>query len=94
MQHSVSLCDDVVFLCRKYAHKHGYGVVREFVGHGVGRVFHAEPVVLHYSNDLEPNFLCVSAVLFCSYISICVNEIIVNFHHYHIKVSVQKAVVL
>ncbi|PPE01354.1 hypothetical protein GOBAR_DD01598 [Gossypium barbadense] len=28
--------------------KFGYGVVRQFVGHGVGRVFHADPVVLHF----------------------------------------------
>uniref|UniRef100_A0A7N0TSK8 Methionine aminopeptidase n=1 Tax=Kalanchoe fedtschenkoi TaxID=63787 RepID=A0A7N0TSK8_KALFE len=33
------------------ADKHGYGVVRDFVGHGVGRVFHADPVILHYRNN-------------------------------------------
>ncbi|KAJ0041552.1 hypothetical protein Pint_28075 [Pistacia integerrima] len=33
-----------------YADKYKYGVVRQFVGHGVGRVFHADPVILHYSN--------------------------------------------
>nr|KJB43651.1 hypothetical protein B456_007G211700 [Gossypium raimondii] len=33
-----------------HADKFGYGVVRQFVGHGVGRVFHADPVVLHFSN--------------------------------------------
>lgn len=26
------------------------GVVREFVGHGVGRVFHSNPVILHHKN--------------------------------------------
>lgn len=39
---------------RDHADKHRYGVVRQFVGHGVGRVFHADPVVLHYSNYSEP----------------------------------------
>ncbi|KAM7251706.1 hypothetical protein ACFE04_023589 [Oxalis oulophora] len=34
-----------------HADKHRYGVVRQFVGHGVGRVFHAEPVVNHYRNN-------------------------------------------
>ncbi|XP_048334572.2 methionine aminopeptidase 1D, chloroplastic/mitochondrial isoform X2 [Ziziphus jujuba] len=38
----------------KTIHDHGdkyrYGVVRQFVGHGVGRVFHSDPVVLHYRN--------------------------------------------
>lgn len=38
---------------RDHADKHRYGVVRQFVGHGVGRVFHADPVVLHYSNYSE-----------------------------------------
>lgn len=33
------------------ADKHKYGVVREFVGHGVGRVFHADPVILHCRNN-------------------------------------------
>jgi len=32
------------------ADRHGYGVVRDFIGHGVGRVFHAAPQVLHYRN--------------------------------------------
>ncbi|KAL4373431.1 hypothetical protein AHAS_Ahas05G0081100 [Arachis hypogaea] len=30
--------------------KFGYGIVRQFVGHGVGKVFHADPVIHHYSN--------------------------------------------
>lgn len=32
------------------ADQHGYGVVRSFVGHGVGRLFHSGPTVLHYRN--------------------------------------------
>ncbi|KAB5556946.1 hypothetical protein DKX38_007855 [Salix brachista] len=34
-----------------HADKYRYGVVRHFVGHGVGRVFHADPVVLHFRNN-------------------------------------------
>ncbi|KAL2241690.1 methionine aminopeptidase 1D, chloroplastic/mitochondrial [Sesamum indicum] len=34
-----------------HADKHNYGVVQQFVGHGVGRVFHSDPVVLHYRNN-------------------------------------------
>ncbi|XP_047341168.1 methionine aminopeptidase 1D, chloroplastic/mitochondrial [Impatiens glandulifera] len=33
------------------ADEHRYGVVQQFVGHGVGRVFHADPVILHYRNN-------------------------------------------
>jgi methionyl aminopeptidase len=31
-----------------HAEKHGYSVVREFCGHGIGRRFHEDPQVLHY----------------------------------------------
>ncbi|KAI6668345.1 hypothetical protein NL676_016171, partial [Syzygium grande] len=34
-----------------HADKYCYGVVHQFVGHGVGRVFHADPVILHFRND-------------------------------------------
>ncbi|XP_076944023.1 methionine aminopeptidase 1D, chloroplastic/mitochondrial-like [Bidens hawaiensis] len=34
-----------------HADEHGYGVVEQFVGHGVGRLFHSDPVVLHYRNN-------------------------------------------
>jgi methionyl aminopeptidase len=30
-----------------HAKKHGYGVVREFCGHGIGELFHTDPTVLH-----------------------------------------------
>lgn len=36
-----------------HADEHRYGVVETFVGHGVGRLFHSDPVILHYSNYLE-----------------------------------------
>ncbi|GMH06417.1 hypothetical protein Nepgr_008257 [Nepenthes gracilis] len=36
---------------QNHADKYHYGVVREFVGHGVGRVFHADPVILHFRNN-------------------------------------------
>ncbi len=32
------------------ANKHHYGVVREYVGHGIGRRFHQEPSIPHYPN--------------------------------------------
>lgn len=31
----------------KHAERHGYGVVREYTGHGVGVAFHEEPYVYH-----------------------------------------------
>ena len=31
-----------------YAKRFGYGVVRDYTGHGVGRSFHTKPTILHY----------------------------------------------
>ena len=39
---------DIGAAIQKHAESHGYSVVREFCGHGVGRKFHEEPQVLHY----------------------------------------------
>jgi methionyl aminopeptidase len=36
-----------------YAESHRYSVVRDFCGHGVGRVFHDAPSVLHYGKPQE-----------------------------------------
>ncbi|RDX80525.1 Methionine aminopeptidase 1B, chloroplastic, partial [Mucuna pruriens] len=35
----------------EHAEKYGYGVVERFVGHGVGTVFHSEPIIIHNRND-------------------------------------------
>lgn len=32
------------------AHRRGFSVVREYVGHGLGRVFHQDPSIPHYPN--------------------------------------------
>jgi methionyl aminopeptidase len=39
---------DIGFAIQRHAEGHGYSVVREFCGHGIGRRFHEEPQVLHY----------------------------------------------
>ncbi|MFH1602742.1 MAG: type I methionyl aminopeptidase [Pseudomonadota bacterium] len=39
---------DIGAAIQKHAEAHGYSVVREFCGHGIGRKFHEEPQVLHY----------------------------------------------
>ncbi|XP_021723880.1 methionine aminopeptidase 1B, chloroplastic-like [Chenopodium quinoa] len=35
----------------EHAEKHNYGVVDRFVGHGVGTVFHSEPIIYHHRNN-------------------------------------------
>jgi methionyl aminopeptidase len=39
---------DIGHAIQKYAESQGFSVVREFCGHGIGKVFHEEPQVLHY----------------------------------------------
>lgn len=39
---------DIGHVIQVYAEKAGYSVVREFCGHGIGKVFHEEPQILHY----------------------------------------------
>ena len=53
---------DIGHAIQQHAEKNGYSVVREFCGHGIGKVFHEEPQVLHYGRagtleKLEPGMI-------------------------------------
>jgi methionyl aminopeptidase len=39
---------DISYAIQQHAEKHGYGVVRELVGHGLGKSMHEEPEVPNY----------------------------------------------
>ncbi len=39
---------DIGFVIQQHAEAHHYSVVREYCGHGIGKVFHTSPNVLHY----------------------------------------------
>lgn len=39
---------DIGHVIQQHAESHYYSVVREYCGHGIGRVFHEDPQVLHY----------------------------------------------
>ncbi len=39
---------DIGAVIQEHAESHHYSVVREYCGHGIGEVFHADPQVLHY----------------------------------------------
>ncbi len=41
---------DVGYAIQNYVEKHGYGVVRELVGHGLGRKMHEEPEMPNYGH--------------------------------------------
>jgi methionyl aminopeptidase len=53
---------DIGHAIQRHAEKHGFSVVREYCGHGVGRKFHQDPQVLHYGKrgtgeTLEPGMI-------------------------------------
>ncbi len=53
---------DIGAAIQNHAEVHGYSVVREFCGHGIGRKFHEEPQVLHYGRagtgiQLQPGMI-------------------------------------
>jgi len=39
---------DIGFAIQSHAESHGYSVVRDYCGHGIGYEFHEDPQVLHY----------------------------------------------
>ena len=39
---------DIGHAIQHHAESHGYSIVREYCGHGIGREFHEDPQVLHY----------------------------------------------
>ena len=43
-------------LMQNYAERSGYGVVKNFVGHGVGRELHEEPQVPNYYDARDPRW--------------------------------------
>ena len=42
---------DIGHAIQTYAEKHGYSIVREYCGHGIGREMHEAPEVLHYGHQ-------------------------------------------
>lgn len=55
---------DIGYAVQTHCEKHGYGVVREFVGHGIGEKMHEEPAVPNYGRRgngvLLKNGLCIA----------------------------------
>jgi methionyl aminopeptidase len=39
---------DIGHAIQQHAEAHGFSIVREYCGHGIGREFHEDPQVLHY----------------------------------------------
>ncbi|AKU23640.1 type I methionyl aminopeptidase [Massilia sp. MB5] len=53
---------DVGHAIQRLAEQHGYSIVRDYCGHGIGMVYHEDPQVLHYGRpghglELRPGML-------------------------------------
>ena len=44
---------DIGHAIQSFVEPLGYSVVRDFVGHGVGKIFHTEPTVFHFGHPGE-----------------------------------------
>jgi methionyl aminopeptidase len=44
---------DIGNAIQTYAEKNGFSVVRDYCGHGIGRVFHSDPNIVHYGKKGE-----------------------------------------
>ncbi|WP_019530525.1 type I methionyl aminopeptidase [Dasania marina] len=44
---------DIGHIIQKHAEANYYSIVREYCGHGIGKVFHEDPQVVHYGNKGE-----------------------------------------
>jgi methionyl aminopeptidase len=55
---------DIARLMQHYVERHGYSVVREFVGHGIGRSMHEDPKVPNFVTfeQLRGDFLLRSGM--------------------------------
>lgn len=55
---------DIGYAIQSHCESHGYGVVREFVGHGIGKEMHEEPQVPNYgrrgNGTMIKNGLCIA----------------------------------
>jgi methionyl aminopeptidase len=54
---------DIAFAIEQHANQHGYSIVQEYGGHGVGLDFHEEPFVQHYG-DRDSGMVLVPNMVF------------------------------
>ncbi len=45
------MLNDIGKTIQKHIDQYGYSIVRDYCGHGIGKVFHTAPNVVHYSTD-------------------------------------------
>lgn len=77
---------DIGFAVESHCLSHGYGVVREFVGHGIGRDMHEDPQVPNFgkrgTGSLLKNGLCIAIEPMITYGS---REIFMDSDHWTVR---------
>ncbi len=68
---------DIGFAVQRYVERHGFSVVRDFVGHGIGQNLHEEPPVPNYGRAGRGHRLAPGMCLAI--------EPMVNAGHHHVK---------
>lgn len=69
---------DIGYAIQTLAESKGFSVVRDFCGHGIGKIFHTEPSVLHFGKQGEG--VCLEEGMFFTI------EPMINAGKYHAKV--------
>ncbi len=54
---------DIAFAIEQYANQHGYSIVQDYGGHGIGLDFHEEPFIHHYG-ERESGMILVPNMVF------------------------------
>ena len=54
---------DISWAIQQEVEKHGFGVVRDFAGHGIGKQMHEEPEILNYGKPGRGPILCEGMTL-------------------------------
>lgn len=57
------MLNDIGKAIQKHIERYGYSIVRDYCGHGLGRVFHAAPSIVHYATE-EGNLELVEGMFF------------------------------
>jgi methionyl aminopeptidase len=70
---------DISHAIQTYAEQHGYSVVREFTGHGIGQIMHEEPYVPHFGPPGRGPLLKEGMVITI--------EPMLNMGSYHVKID-------
>src|SRR3546814_7048027 len=69
-----STLGDIGHAIQSYVESERFSVVREYCGHGIGRVYHEDPQVLHYGSRSEEHTSELQSLMRISYAVFCLKK--------------------